>query len=151
MAFSSSWTFIAAPAVLAADLSLRWRRDVWLAGQITGVEGYAESAAVGLVAALSMLARLDGRPFTPPPRTTMIGALLAYLREADPATFQPMNSNFGLLPPLAPVAADGSGPRRGRQGRGERREALVTRARAALADWAAEHPLGARAPVTVPG
>lgn len=111
-------TFVNAPRLLAPDLSLRARPDVWLAGQITGVEGYAESAALGMVAALAVLARLEGRAFEPPPATTAIGAVMAYLRDADPDHFQPMNVNFGLLPPL-------ERPPRGKR---ERREALAARA-----------------------
>jgi len=111
-------TFVNAPRLLGPDLSLRVIPHVWLAGQMTGVEGYAESAALGMVAALAVLARRAGRAFEPPPETTALGGILAYLREADPAHFQPMNVNFGLMPPLA----------RPPRGKRERRRALAERA-----------------------
>ncbi len=142
-------TFLDAPAALSADLSLTSRPDVWCAGQLTGVEGYAESAAVGLMAGLSIDDRLAGRVFEPPPATCMIGALLAYLREADPRHFQPMNSNFGLVPPLEQTI-------KGRSARQLRRAALRSRALADLDAWIARRadgrpsgsePPGVRTPI----
>jgi len=122
-------TFVAAPALLAPDLSLRSRPDIWFAGQITGVEGYAESAAVGIVAGLAVACRLAGRAYQPPPASTMLGGALGYLREADPEHFQPMNVNFGLLPPLEhPV-----------KGKRQRRDAMSLRAREHMHDWISEH------------
>ena len=72
-----------------------------LAGQLTGVEGYTESTATGLLAAVNMDRMLRGLAPAVPPPTTMIGALYRHLREADPSTFQPMNANFGLIEALA--------------------------------------------------
>ncbi len=90
-------TFLNSPALLDADLSLRKAPNVFFAGQITGFEGYMESAACGLLAARGMEARLAGRAFVPPPADTMCGALLRYI--TSPARdFQPMGANMGLLP-----------------------------------------------------
>jgi len=76
------------------------------AGQLTGVEGYTESTATGLLAGINLARMLAGeRPVVPPP-TTMLGALYRYLREADPAHFQPMNANFGLVEPLETPVKD---------------------------------------------
>ncbi|MFT7463999.1 MAG: methylenetetrahydrofolate--tRNA-(uracil-5-)-methyltransferase [Pseudohongiellaceae bacterium] len=121
-------TFISSPALLAADLSLKSRPDVWFAGQITGVEGYAESAAVGIMAGLSVACRLTGRTFEPPPPTSMLGGALAYLRDADAEHFQPMNVNFGLLPPLEEKVKN----------KRLRRDALSLRAREQLVAWIEE-------------
>jgi methylenetetrahydrofolate--tRNA-(uracil-5-)-methyltransferase len=93
-------TFVNAPRVLAADLSLRGRENVLLAGQMAGVEGYVESAALGFMAAQFALARLRGEVAPEPAPVTAHGALLAHLREERPHGFQPMNVNFGLFPPL---------------------------------------------------
>ncbi len=92
-------TFLNAPRLLDDGLRLRKARRISFAGQIVGCEGYTESSAMGLWAALAVVAERDGRDLAPPPKTTMFGALLAYLREAEPKRFQPMNVNFGLLPP----------------------------------------------------
>lgn len=99
-------TYIDAPRHLAEDLSLRAREDVWLAGQITGCEGYVESVASGLMVALSIDARLAGERFVPPPADTMLGSLQAYLRDTTSQRPSPMNVNFGLLPPLVPHVRD---------------------------------------------
>lgn len=88
------------PRCLTPWGALPERPDVIFAGQLTGVEGYTESAASGIVAAISMARLLDGRDPTVPPPTTMIGALFRYLSEASPGRFQPMNSNWGLVEPL---------------------------------------------------
>ena len=96
------------------------------AGQLTGVEGYTESAATGILAGLNLARILAGEePLVPPP-TTMLGALYRYLREADPAHFQPMNANFGLLEPLDP-------PLRDKQ---KKKERLVERALAEMEAFA---------------
>ena len=92
-------TFINAPALLTPRLHLREEPRIYLAGQITGVEGYVESAAMGLLAGLSVLARLEGRDFAPPPPTTAHGALVAHITSASAKDFQPMNVNFGLFTP----------------------------------------------------
>lgn len=94
-------SYVNAPAVLSAHLSLRDDPVALLAGQMTGVEGYTESAATGLLAGINLARMLDGAPPVIPPPTTMLGALYRYLREADPLHFQPMNANFGLLDELA--------------------------------------------------
>ncbi|MGP0564953.1 MULTISPECIES: methylenetetrahydrofolate--tRNA-(uracil(54)-C(5))-methyltransferase (FADH(2)-oxidizing) TrmFO [unclassified Nitrospina] len=91
-------TFINSPELLSADLSLRKNPNVWFAGQITGVEGYVESCAMGLVAGLCALSRVRNAPFTRPPKETAIGALLHYVTEGPPkGNYQPMNVNFGLF------------------------------------------------------
>jgi methylenetetrahydrofolate--tRNA-(uracil-5-)-methyltransferase len=92
--------YLNAPGALTPHLSLRDDPRVMFAGQLTGVEGYTESTATGLVAALNMTRMLDGLEPVVPPSTTMLGALYRYLREADPAHFQPMNANFGLVDAL---------------------------------------------------
>ncbi|MFI5281345.1 MAG: FAD-dependent oxidoreductase, partial [Gemmatimonadales bacterium] len=76
------------------------------AGQITGVEGYTESLGTGLLAGLNLARILTGAPPLVPPAETMLGALVRYVHGADPGAFQPMNANFGLLPPLAQVPKD---------------------------------------------
>ena len=98
--------YLNAPAVLTPHLSARDDRALMFAGQLTGVEGYTESSATGLLAGIN-LARIlrNEEPLVPPP-TTMLGALYRYLREADPAHFQPMNANFGLLEPLVSPPVD---------------------------------------------
>jgi methylenetetrahydrofolate--tRNA-(uracil-5-)-methyltransferase len=121
-------TFVEAPKVLAPDLSLRERPHLFLAGQITGVEGYVESAACGHLAARAILDRLRGRPFRPPPPGTAMGALHRHLTgEAHPPdhAYQPTNVVFALFPPL---------PGRHR-GKAARKEAHAERARKELASW----------------
>ena len=98
-------TFLDAPRVLTAGLYLKEHPNVFFAGQITGFEGYMESAASGLLAARSLYARLTGRPYTPPPPDTMCGALMQYLT-AENKHFQPMGANMGILPPLADCPRD---------------------------------------------
>jgi len=93
-------SYLNTPAVLGSSLEARDDDRLFFAGQLTGVEGYTESAATGILAGVNLARTLAGdRPVVPPP-TTMLGGLLRYLREADPARFQPMNANFGLLEPL---------------------------------------------------
>jgi methylenetetrahydrofolate--tRNA-(uracil-5-)-methyltransferase len=94
------------------------RLDIIFAGQLTGVEGYTESAASGILAGINMDRVLRGDPPVVPPPTTMLGGLFRYLREAPPAQFQPMNSNFGLLDPLGEHVRD----------KALRREKVVARA-----------------------
>ena len=111
-------TFLEAPRVLAPDLSARERPHLFFAGQITGVEGYVESAACGLLAARAILDRLAGRPFRPPPAATALGALHRHLTgEAHPPgyDYQPTNVVFALFPPLV-----GPPPRQGRAQGGPR-------------------------------
>jgi methylenetetrahydrofolate--tRNA-(uracil-5-)-methyltransferase len=93
-------SYVNAPAALTPFLSLRDAPTTLFAGQLTGVEGYTESTATGLLAGINLSRMLGGdEPVVPPP-TTMLGALYRYLREADPRHFQPMNANFGLLDDL---------------------------------------------------
>jgi methylenetetrahydrofolate--tRNA-(uracil-5-)-methyltransferase len=99
-------SYVNAPAALTPHLSLRDDPMVLFAGQITGVEGYTESCATGLVAGMNMARLLAGKAPAVPPPTTMLGALYRYLREADPRHFQPMNANFGLLDDLEPPVRD---------------------------------------------
>jgi methylenetetrahydrofolate--tRNA-(uracil-5-)-methyltransferase len=93
-------TYINAPTSLTDTLQLRSNPDLFFAGQITGVEGYVESTAMGLLAALFLHRIRLGMPFTTPPRTTALGALLHHVSRSEGKTFQPMNVNFGLFEPL---------------------------------------------------
>jgi methylenetetrahydrofolate--tRNA-(uracil-5-)-methyltransferase len=95
-------TFIDAPRVLDRDLSLRSRPDVFVAGQLTGTEGYLEAAGTGLVASLNALARLRGLEPVVLPQTSVLGALLAYATVTSTRDYQPMHVNYGLVPPLDP-------------------------------------------------
>lgn len=97
-------TFINSPLHLNNDLSLRARPDVYVAGQISGVEGYIESAAMGFIAGINAARRLAGRDVVVPPRTTAHGALIAHITEIDPEIFQPSNINFGLIEQSAEAA-----------------------------------------------
>ena len=118
-------TFINAPRLLDSSLRLRAAPRFRFAGQITGVEGYVESAAIGLLAGRFAADDSQGQSFAPPPPTTALGALLGHITGgAEEAVFQPMNVNFGLLPPLA-------GRRRGR----ERKLAYCSRALSDLERW----------------
>ena len=92
-------TFLNGPTLLNPQLSLKTHPNVFFAGQITGVEGYMESTAMGILAARQISAELENRVESPPSPDTMMGALLRYITEAEPSTFQPMNANFGLLNP----------------------------------------------------
>jgi len=93
-------TFLNAPALLHPGLNLRRRPDLFLAGQLTGVEGYAGNIVTGLVAGRNLARQLRGKPAWVPPRSTMTGALLHYVSHADSTNFQPMKASFGILPPL---------------------------------------------------
>lgn len=98
-------TFINSPKVLSGDLSMKARPHIRFAGQVTGVEGYVESAAIGLLAGRFSAADALGAAIPYPPATTALGALLAHItRNANSSTFQPMNVNFGLFPPLGKVS-----------------------------------------------
>lgn len=95
-------TFVHGPRVLRDDLSLKALQHVYLAGQITGVEGYTESSAIGLLVGWSVVSRLRKQHWIPPPPTTMLGALHRHVTcDEQGSPYQPMNANFGLLPPLA--------------------------------------------------
>ena len=93
-------SYLNSPAVLGAGLTARDNDRLFFAGQLTGVEGYTESLGTGLLAGINLARRLAGKPAVVPPPTTMLGGLYRYLAEADPAHFQPMNANFGLVESL---------------------------------------------------
>jgi len=93
-------TFVNAPLVLEPTLQLKKFPNIFLAGQITGVEGYVESTAMGLIAGINAERLAKGKPLVIPPKETAIGALINYLQTANPKHFQPMNINWGLFPPL---------------------------------------------------
>jgi methylenetetrahydrofolate--tRNA-(uracil-5-)-methyltransferase len=134
-------TFLNSPKLLDANLRLKADPRLRFAGQITGVEGYVESAAIGLLAGRFAAAERLGMQTSPPPSTTALGALLNHITgghlsadEGGARSFQPMNVNFGLFPPIAqPPAAGGKGPRSSRGF--ERKRALAARALADLALW----------------
>ncbi len=120
-------TFLNSPTLLDDQMRLRSRPNIRFAGQITGVEGYVESAAMGLLAARLAAAEITGTSLPPVPPTTAIGALVSHITGgAEAKTFQPMNVNFGLFPPV-----DAKGGRRGRR---DRYKAYTDRAKA---DWSA--------------
>ena len=125
-------TYLDFPGRLAPYGAPAGRPDLIFAGQLTGVEGYTESAASGILAGINLARILDGRAPTLPPPTTMIGGLFRYLRDARPHAFQPMNSNLGLLDALPDAPRD----------KAARREKLVECARAAFADWIAADAVG---------
>lgn len=91
-------TYVNAPRVLNADLSLKVDRDIYIAGQLSGVEGYVESAMSGLIVAVNIYQRLRSRPPLDFTHQTMLGALLYYLVHANPDNFSPMNANYGIFP-----------------------------------------------------
>jgi methylenetetrahydrofolate--tRNA-(uracil-5-)-methyltransferase len=125
-------TFVNSPRLLDPTLRLKARPVLRLAGQITGCEGYVESAAVGLLAGRFAAAERHGTQLVPPSATTALGALLGHITGGAVAeTFQPMNVNFGLFPPLAADSSPGARPLRGRA----RKQALAARALADLAGW----------------
>ena len=93
-------TYLNAPQALSAHLAAKDDSQLLFAGQLTGVEGYTESAATGLLAGINLARMLAGEEPLLPPLTTMLGALYRYLRETEPGRFQPMNANFGLIEPL---------------------------------------------------
>lgn len=93
-------TFLSSPELLDADYSLRKNKNIFFAGQMTGVEGYIESAASGYVAGLAAVCRASGTDAPVFPRETMIGAMAHYVSHGGTGDFQPMNANFGIIPPL---------------------------------------------------
>jgi methylenetetrahydrofolate--tRNA-(uracil-5-)-methyltransferase len=93
-------TYINGPAVLAETWQVRARPSLFLAGQMSGVEGYVESAASGLLAGLNAAALANGEPAMAAPRSTAIGALAYYVSHANPAHYEPSNITFGIMPPL---------------------------------------------------
>jgi methylenetetrahydrofolate--tRNA-(uracil-5-)-methyltransferase len=139
-------TFLDAPKVLDDTLRLRAAPRLRFAGQITGCEGYVESAAIGLLAGRFAAAQRLGTPLRAPPPTTAHGALLAHITgghietiDAGPRSYQPMNVNFGLFPPLtkAPTRGEDETRLRGTAKVLAKKQALCRRALADLAGWAA--------------
>ena len=121
-------TFINSPTLLDAQMRLKSRPNIRFAGQITGVEGYVESAAMGLLAGRMAAAEILGGNLAPPPGDTAMGALIHHITGgAEAKTFQPMNVNFGLFPPI-----DAKG---GRKGRKDRYRAYTDRAKASFLAW----------------
>ena len=124
-------TFIRSPILLDRQLRLKSAPHIRFAGQITGCEGYVESASVGLMAGIMAANELAGRAFTPPPETTAFGALLHHITgDAEAESYQPMNINFGLFPPPE-----------GKVHKKERKAFMTNRARAELERWMAEFGL----------
>lgn len=93
-------SFINSPKLLNADLSLKKAENIFFAGQLSGVEGYMESAASGIIAGINAVNKLKGLPPVILPKISMIGALLGYITDSSVTNFQPMGANFGILPPL---------------------------------------------------
>lgn len=121
-------SFIRSPELLDGELRLKSAPHIRFAGQITGCEGYVESAAIGLIAARFAAAELAGRTLPPPPPETALGALLGHITGgADAASYQPMNVNFGLFPPMPDSIR-----------KADRKLAMTSRAGQALAEWMGE-------------
>jgi methylenetetrahydrofolate--tRNA-(uracil-5-)-methyltransferase len=132
-------TYINGPTVLHETWQTRQRPDLFFAGQISGVEGYVESAASGLIAGRNAAAIARGEDPRVPPRTTAIGALAYYVSHADPRNYQPTNITFGIMPP--PDSSIG----KQRVKRDERKRAIATRALGALDEWMSHAEACARA------
>jgi methylenetetrahydrofolate--tRNA-(uracil-5-)-methyltransferase len=128
-------TYVNGPAVLAETWQVRRRPDLFFAGQMSGVEGYVESAASGLIAGRNAAALALGEPTSAPPRTTAIGALAYYVSHADPAHYDPSNITFGIIEPLARPPRD----------KLAKKVAVSARALADLQAW-----IDARTPQSVP-
>jgi methylenetetrahydrofolate--tRNA-(uracil-5-)-methyltransferase len=131
-------TYLNFPRALTPAGTLPDRPDVFFAGQLTGVEGYTESTAVGILAAVNLDRVVRGLEPALPPATTMLGGLMRYLRDADPEHFQPMNSNFGLIDPLGERIRD----------KREKRARLSERAEADFAAWMEREGIGQVAAAT---
>ena len=130
-------TFINSPTLLDDQMRLKSKPNIRFAGQITGVEGYVESAAMGLLAGRLAAAELRGETLEAVPATTATGALVTHITGgADAKTFQPMNVNFGLFPPV-------DGLKGGRRGRKDRYKAYTDRAKADWQNWLAPQALAA--------
>ncbi len=132
-------TFLNSPTLLDAQMRLRARPNIRFAGQVTGVEGYVESAAMGLIAGRMAAADLQGRTLPEVPQDSAHGALIHHITGgAEARTFQPMNVNFGLFRPV-------DGLKGGRRGRKDRYKAYTDRAKQAWQGWLAQQDLDARA------
>ncbi|WP_108814271.1 methylenetetrahydrofolate--tRNA-(uracil(54)-C(5))-methyltransferase (FADH(2)-oxidizing) TrmFO [Loktanella sp. Alg231-35] len=130
-------TFLNSPTLLDAEMRLRSKPNIRFAGQITGVEGYVESAAMGLLAGRMAVAEMNGKALPAIPHTTAMGALVTHITGgAEAKTFQPMNVNFGLFPPL-------DGVKSGRRGRKERYKAYTDRAKVDWQAWLGQMALDA--------
>ena len=137
-------TFLNSPRLLDDRLRLKARPQLSFAGQITGCEGYVESAAIGLIVGRLTAAEALGQSIDPPPPTTAVGALINHITgghidsiEAGPRSFQPMNVNFGLFPPIAPPTLGDDGRKlRGPERGAARKRALSARAKADMEGWA---------------
>jgi methylenetetrahydrofolate--tRNA-(uracil-5-)-methyltransferase len=127
-------SYLNSPAALTPHLSARDDATLLFAGQITGVEGYTESSATGLLAGLNLSRLISGSEAEIPPPATMTGALYRYLCEADPKHFQPMNANFGLLDDLAEPIRD----------KKKKREKFAERALASMSEWIEQYSLAAQ-------
>ncbi len=124
-------TFLNSPTLLDRQMRLKSAPHIRFAGQITGCEGYVESASVGMLVGIMTACELAGREFTSPPATTALGALLAHITgDAEAETYQPMNINFGLFPPVDPKTPEGR-----KRKKPERKVAYTERAKEDLAAW----------------
>jgi methylenetetrahydrofolate--tRNA-(uracil-5-)-methyltransferase len=117
-------TFIDAPRLLKGTLQLKGDPRIFFAGQLTGIEGYMESTAMGFLAGVNAARLIQGQEIILPPRTTAMGALVGHITNVFALDYQPMNVNFGLFPPLA-----------GREGRREKRQRMAERALRDLTAW----------------
>lgn len=130
-------TFLNSPTLLTHDMKLKTHPNLRFAGQITGVEGYVESAAMGLLAGRMAAAEINGDDLPAVPQVTAMGALVSHITGgADAKTFQPMNVNFGLFPPV-------DGLKGGRKGRKDRYKAYTDRAKAEWLGWLGQEKLAA--------
>lgn len=123
-------TFVDAPRLLEPTLALRDTPSVWMAGQVTGTEGYSEAAASGLLAALNVWASITGAPPVILPVETALGSLIEHATNPETAPYQPMHVNYGIIPPLAERV----------KGKRERYAAYSERAQAAMSQWLADRP-----------
>jgi methylenetetrahydrofolate--tRNA-(uracil-5-)-methyltransferase len=125
-------TYIKSPDALNADLSFKSNPRVFLAGQITGVEGYTESAAIGLIAGRNAFQKLKSARHSNPPENSMLGALVNYVTVGPLGDYAPMNANFGLLPAVAKVRG---------KGKKDRQVEKVTKAWQSFETWLAQHSI----------
>jgi methylenetetrahydrofolate--tRNA-(uracil-5-)-methyltransferase len=127
-------TYLKSPEFLGHDLSFKSAPRIYLAGQISGVEGYTESAAIGLMAGRACVAKARDQEFTMPPRESMIGALGRYVTEGCLGPYQPMNANFGLLPP-PPVVQDPARKKPKKLSKADRKSVIADRARQLFVEY----------------
>ncbi|MCA3758475.1 MAG: FAD-dependent oxidoreductase, partial [Phenylobacterium sp.] len=138
-------TFLNSPRLLDRSLRLKAQPRLRFAGQVTGVEGYVESAAMGLLAGRLAAAERLGRPLEAPPSTTALGSLINHITgghiDGGKGSFQPMNINYGLMPPVEAPKRDAEGRRLGAKVRSRGRKlAMGERALSDLSDWASDAP-----------